>query len=337
MPDGLVAPDERTDLERAADEADAALVRRVRRNLVLWSGLTTLVILVVLAAALYFAAASSLANSGVAQLDARMGQIKSIASGQRPPAQSDEDDPYGFIFGQGSGTFAMIVDSSGNPIQRPNFRVPPGLPDPGAATAALTSGRDVRTCRSRAPRSASSASRSRTPRHHVPHPGRPGPDRRAADPLDVMLAVLVVGGLVVIVVAFGFGTVYARRALVPIRAIADHPARGAPPPARLRRRRQPRAADAAHGHPEQRRAPPAPSRRAGGRGRHRARRHRRRGRAHDRDRRGPAPPRAIRFRGCRARAPPRRPRRRRRRRVVRPGEAGRGPRRPRRGRPSPAW
>jgi signal transduction histidine kinase len=35
--------------------------------------------------------------------------------------------------------------------------------------------------------------------------------------LQVMLVVLVVGGLVVLLVAFGFGTVYARRALVPIR------------------------------------------------------------------------------------------------------------------------
>ena len=32
-----------------------------------------------------------------------------------------------------------------------------------------------------------------------------------------MLAILLIGGLVVIVVAFGFGTIYARRALVPIR------------------------------------------------------------------------------------------------------------------------
>ena len=170
-----------------------------------------------LAAALYFAAARSLANSGVAQLDARMGQIKSIASGQRPPAPSDDDDPYGFIFGQGSGTFAMIMDSSGNPIQRPNFRVPPGLPDAGAATAALTSGRDVRTSQIQG-----------TPIRLLSEPIQDTTgttfliqvvqDRTAEqNTLDVMLAVLLVGGLVVIVVAFGFGTVYARRALVPIR------------------------------------------------------------------------------------------------------------------------
>lgn len=215
MPDGIPVPDERTDLERAADEADAALVRRVDRNLVLWSGLTTLVILVVLAAALYFAAASSLTSSGVSQLDARMDQIKTLATGQRP--SPDDDDPYGFIFGQGSGTFAMIMDSSGHPIQRPNFRVPPGLPDQGAATAALTGGRDIRT-----------SDIEGTPIRLLTEPIQDGSgatfliqvvqDRTAEQStLDVILAVLVVGGLVVIVVAFGFGTVYARRALVPIR------------------------------------------------------------------------------------------------------------------------
>ena len=35
--------------------------------------------------------------------------------------------------------------------------------------------------------------------------------------LQTMLVVLLVGGLVVVLVAFGFGTVYARHALVPIR------------------------------------------------------------------------------------------------------------------------
>ena len=35
--------------------------------------------------------------------------------------------------------------------------------------------------------------------------------------LQVIAFVLVVGGLLVLVVSFGFGTVYARRALVPIR------------------------------------------------------------------------------------------------------------------------
>ena len=48
MPDGILTPTETTAPELAADTADSRLVRHVRRNLVLWSGGTTLVILLVL-------------------------------------------------------------------------------------------------------------------------------------------------------------------------------------------------------------------------------------------------------------------------------------------------
>ncbi len=65
-------------------------------------------------------------------------------------------------------------------------------------------------------------------------------DRTAeAQTLTIMLAVLLVGGLVVVVVAFGFGTVYARRALVPIRQSLGNQR------AALRRQRD-FAADASH-------------------------------------------------------------------------------------------
>ena len=68
--------------------------------------------------------------------------------------------------------------------------------------------------------------------------------------LDSCSSVLIVGGLVVVLVAFGFGAFYARRALVPDpRSLASQRV-GAPPPARVRRRREPRAAHAADRHPE---------------------------------------------------------------------------------------
>lgn len=220
MPDDTGPPDEPNETERAADEADAALVRRVRRNLVLWSAGTTLVILIVLAAALFVAAAGSLANAGATQLDARMNLIKA-GPGARPQ-RNDDDDPYGFIFGQGSGTFAMILDASGHPLQRPNFRVPPGLPDVASATAALTSGRDLRIGK------IATTDGLTTPIRILTEPIQDAAgttfliqviqDRTAEQQtLDIMLIVLLVGGLVVVVVAFGFGTIYARRALVPIR------------------------------------------------------------------------------------------------------------------------
>jgi signal transduction histidine kinase len=57
--------------------------------------------------------------------------------------------------------------------------------------------------------------------------------------LQTMLAVLLVGGLVVLLVAFGFGTIYARRALVPIRESLTNQRTA------LRRQRE-FAADASH-------------------------------------------------------------------------------------------
>ncbi len=210
MPDDTL-PREVTDQERAADAADASLVRRVRRNLVLWSGLTTLVVLLVLGVVLYVAVARSLASSGLAQLDARMAVI----TGQPPDA--DDDTPYGFSFGgPGSGTFTLILGPDGHPVG-PDQRMPPGLPEEAAVTAAATTGRDVRTTEIRG-----------TPVRVLTQTaeGRRGgtytiqvvQDRTAEQrTLDVMLAVLIVGGFVVVLVAFGFGFVYARRALIPIR------------------------------------------------------------------------------------------------------------------------
>ena len=63
--------------------------------------------------------------------------------------------------------------------------------------------------------------------------------------LNALLTVLLAGGLVAAVVAVAFGTVYARRALVPIRDSLDRAADGPPAPARVRRGREPRAANPA--------------------------------------------------------------------------------------------
>ena len=217
MPDGVVLPDERTETERAADAADAALVRRVRTNLVLWSGLTTLVILVALAAALYLAAAGSLSTSGVQQLDGRMHEIQAAIRGQRPEPP-DDDGPYGLVFGGGSsGTLALAITADDQVLKPRGFRVPPGLPAMDGVAAARATGRDIRT-----------ATFDTTPvrilTETVQDPSgavftvQVVQDRTAEQrTLEVMLLVLLVGGLVVVVVAFGFGTVYARRALVPIR------------------------------------------------------------------------------------------------------------------------
>ena len=144
MPDGILPPTETTAPELAAETADSRLIRHVRRNLVLWSGGTTLVILLVLAVALYLAVAGSLANSATAQLDSRFDQVNSSLTGQRP--DPDDSGPYGFIFGGGgSGTIALAVDQDDNVLAPRGFHVPSGLPDMDGVAAARAGGRDIRT------------------------------------------------------------------------------------------------------------------------------------------------------------------------------------------------
>jgi signal transduction histidine kinase len=235
MPDGIVPPSETTAPELAAETADSAMIRHVRRNLVLWSGGTTLLILVALAVALYLAAASSLASAGITQLDSRMSTIR----GERP--DPDDTTRYGYIFGGGgSGTYAMILGPDGVPIVGPRDPRPPsGLPyEPGVEAAAAT-GRDIQTTEL-----AKTPVRILTETVNVGERGtftiQIVQDRTTEQQtLQVIQIVLVVGGLLVLVVSFGFGTVYARRALVPIReSLANQRAA-------LRRQRE-FAADASH-------------------------------------------------------------------------------------------
>ena len=229
MPDGIV-PTESTAPELAAETADSRMVRTVRNHLVLWSGGTTLVILLVLAAALYVAVAGSLASSATAQLDSRFDQVESDLTGSRPGPP--DDGPYGFLFGGGGGgTIALAVDQQDTVLTQRGFRLPDGLPDMEAVAAARAhGGRDVRTASltSQAFGRGGSQTLIETPvriltenvqadngeTYAVQIVGDRIAEQRT---LDTMLVVLLVGGMVVVLVAFGFGTIYARRALVPIR------------------------------------------------------------------------------------------------------------------------
>jgi len=98
--------------------------------------------------------------------------------------------------------------------------MPGGLPDAGSVKAARTSGHDVRTTTvSDVPvRILSDDVPSQTGTFVI----QVVADRTAEQQtLDVLATVLVVGGLLAVVVATGFGAVYARRALVPIRDSLD--------------------------------------------------------------------------------------------------------------------
>jgi two-component system sensor histidine kinase CiaH len=234
--------------EQAALEDQARLVRRTRRRLVAWSGVSTLVVLVILGAALYAVVASTLAGASVAQLANRVDPwVERLST---PPSdQPDDDGPgFGFLPGQGN-TFLFAFDNAGNRVQLEREPVPfqlTGLPEKGSLEAARTApdGRDVRTV-------------------DVDFAGNPFPARlltqrftyvadgqtyflqaiqdRSTEvaTLQSLLVTLLVGGIVVVVAAFLVGALYANRALVPIREslVAQRTA--------LRRQRE-FAADASH-------------------------------------------------------------------------------------------
>ncbi len=216
MPDGAPTPTEPTTGERAADIADAGLIRRVRRNLVLWSGGTTLVVLLVLAVALYLAVAGSLARSGTDQLEDAMAVPRAVLSGQRP----DPGDTSPYELQLGSPTFAFALDENDHVFAGPRgFRMPAGLPDEDAVAEARASGSDLRTATvgtNEVPvRILTEAVTTRQGQQVVIQVV--GDRTTEVQTLQAMLVVLLIGGIVVVLVAFGFGAVYARRALVPIR------------------------------------------------------------------------------------------------------------------------
>jgi signal transduction histidine kinase len=238
MPDGASSAEGPGGPETAAETADARLLGRVRVNLALWSGGITLAVLVVLGVVLYLAVERSLAAAGIEQLEARAEQL----TGDRPePGELPEG---GFIFGgRGSGTYALVADANAEPLTGPGpgpGRVPEGLPLVDGIEAAKSTGlRDIRTA------VVATDVPVRVLTDPVPFRGETlylqvvGDRTTEQNTLQVMVIVLVVGGVVALIVASGFGWSYAQRALVPIRQslVAQRAA--------LRRQRE-FAADASH-------------------------------------------------------------------------------------------
>jgi signal transduction histidine kinase len=206
---------------------EASLLRRVRLQLVLWSGGITLVLLLVLGGAVYIAVDRSLSNSGTAQL---VSQANQITGGRPGPNQLPE---AGFIFGgPGSGTLTMVVNDEGDPVG-PRGRIPSGLPVQASIDAARQSGhRDIREAMVPIVVNGVSVdgvapSVNQTPVRVLTDPvefrGRQlflqivGDRTTEERTLRVLVLVLVVGGAVALLVASGVGAAYANRALVPIR------------------------------------------------------------------------------------------------------------------------
>ncbi len=203
--------------EDAAVTEDARLVAGVGRRLVVWAAGTTLVVLIVLGIALYAAVSQSLATSGLDQLDSRASGLRHSIEGPGAGPPDRDDIPTGIIFGGGaSGTFALILDGTGTPILPRNLPAMAGLPDSASLAAARASGRDVRLGSvDKAPvRVLTVSAQSRVGTVYL----QVFQDRTAEErTLNVLLSVLLGGGVIVLLVAAAFGVIYAGRALVPIR------------------------------------------------------------------------------------------------------------------------
>lgn len=214
LPEGTLSPGAETRPGRAPERGspDAQLLRRVRWQLVAWSGGVTLIVLVVLGALLYGSVARSLEAGNIAQLRTRADPLVELVEGGRP----FQPRMLGFAFGgQGSGTLALVVDPQGRSVAALDLAIP-GLPDESGVAAARSGGTDVRTTSVQdVPLRIYSQAALRNGRQFVVQVVA---DRTAeANTLERLLAVLTIGGLAAVVLAAAAGFVYAGRALVPIR------------------------------------------------------------------------------------------------------------------------
>ncbi len=225
MGDGIRVDPRDDGAEQATLADEARLLRRTRLRLVAWSGLSTLAVLIVLAIGLYAVVARTLESASLNQLEGRVTAITALLEG----SPGDPGSELGFLFGNGN-TLLYLFDDAGNPVQigERGQVIPNGLPEP-AGVAGATAAQDqvdVRTSTLTIEGRESSAIvpiRILTRRVEAQDGNtyfvQALQDRSTeVSTLNALLAVLVVGGLVVVVVSFGFGALYARRALVPIRA-----------------------------------------------------------------------------------------------------------------------
>jgi signal transduction histidine kinase len=235
MPDGAISPATGDPADQRAVAADTRLIRGVRWRLVLWSGLTTLVVLTFLGIALYAVAASSLEAAGRKQLDAR-----ALAFRQHPDPGGGPGQ--GFIFGgSASGTFALLLDDSGAPVGfgRGSQVVPEGFPVEPGVDAARTTNLDIRTTVIDGIPIRVRTEKAQSTLGDILYIQVIQDRLSEVQTLDAIRTVLLVGGLLVVLVALGFGAFYASRALVPIRESLVQQR------AALRRQRE-FAADASH-------------------------------------------------------------------------------------------
>ena len=214
VPEQPAVPSERpVPISRSEDGTfDARLLRRVRWQLVAFSGGATFLVLLVLGALLYATVSRTLAVNSVSQLQDRCNALVDVVQGGRPfdPGQ------LGLAFGgRGSGTLAYVVDPQGGFLGPRDLAVA-GLPDTTSIAAARTAGTDVRTASiADVPVRIYSQAAIRNGRQFVVQIVA---DRTSeSNTLGGLLAVLAIGGLGAVILAAAAGFAYSGRALVPIR------------------------------------------------------------------------------------------------------------------------
>jgi signal transduction histidine kinase len=228
-------------IPRPGHDADGRLVRRVRWQLVAWSASSTLAVLVVLGVVLYAAVATTLASASETLLRDRASLVVEqalvgvatpvVGSGQIIPGVGGLAGTAGtaivvganaglpglVVGGPYSGTIALVVRADDMAPVGP----PPGGPvDPEGIADALAGRTSVRE-------STYDGTPVRVLSMPIPTTAAGGAagviqvvgDRTAElRALAVLAAVLVGGGLAALAVAAVLGSLYATRALVPIRA-----------------------------------------------------------------------------------------------------------------------
>ena len=231
-------------------EADGPLVRRVRLQLIAWSAGSTLAVLVVLGVVLYAAAAATLASASASLLRERAALVGTstvvvpsgvgVVSGAVMTGSTtvvsgiDAAQPGFAIDGPFAGTLALVVPvdatsaiaapsvvaTGGLPITSPATGA--GPPDPvgfAAAQAGVTTLRET-TYQGRPVRVLSvpvgtGQGATGEPAGVLQVVGDRSAEERT---LGTLLAVLLGGGVIALLIATLAGSLYATRALVPIRA-----------------------------------------------------------------------------------------------------------------------
>ncbi len=249
MGDGVGIDPHDDGAEQAELAGEARLLRRTRWRLVLWSGVSTLALLLMLGGALYAAVQNRLVTASVDQLRATVTPVVNSLSGTDADHGAGTGAPGSFGLQPGRGSIWLYAfDESGQqvPLNR-RLGVPlAGMPEPVSLAAARTApdGTDVREV-TLTIGSTTMPARLLTQRFVYVQDGQTYflqaiQDRTVeVQTLDTLLTVLLVGGGIVMIVSVLFGYVYASRAMVPIR-VSLQAQRDA-----LRRQRE-FAADASH-------------------------------------------------------------------------------------------